>query len=176
MSVQHLKRAAMAIVLTVITSFAIPPAEAAKSSDAIKKLMAPWHGRSINDVIAVWGYPTEEKEIVGRHLVRWQVSASSGITSASSNTGDTETEPPQVKGCLLTLEVDQNKQIIGSDFFGPRGPCGSWLKKHRPADVLLKEREKARPEHYPISRACRSAPTSEQAGACTDAEKQELGI
>lgn len=144
MYVRHLKWQIVATVLTVITSFAIPPAEAAKSSDAIKELMAPWHGRSINDVIAVWGYPTEEKKIVGRHLIRWQVSASSGITSASvspSNRDDTGTEPPQLKGCLLTLEVDQNKQIIGSDFFGPKGPCGSWLKKHRPADVIKTEKK-----------------------------------
>ncbi len=133
----------MATVLTVITSFAIQSAEAAKSSDTIKEFMAAWHGRSINDVIAVWGYPTEEKEIVGRHLIRWQISTSSGVTSTSvspSNKDDAGTEPPEVKGCLLTLEVDQNKQIIGSDFFGPKGPCGSWLKKHRPANVQLMER------------------------------------
>ena len=36
------------------------------------RAISSWQGENINDVINIWGYPTNEKTIAGRHLYLWE--------------------------------------------------------------------------------------------------------
>lgn len=42
-----------------------------KAEEFMERALNTWVGYTVNDVIAVWGYPKEEKVIAGRRLFYW---------------------------------------------------------------------------------------------------------
>ena len=56
----------------------------ANANDFMSKALDSWIGYSIDDVIAVWGYPKSEKQIAGRNLIYW---TNAELVSASYNPG-----------------------------------------------------------------------------------------
>lgn len=89
----------------------------AGSKEFMKKCLDSWLGYTTNDIIAVWGYPSEERTIAGKHLLYW--NSSSSIYTLYSNTfgGVITTET-----CNKTIEVDNNGKIINWEWTGNSCP------------------------------------------------------
>lgn len=87
----------------------------AYSGEFMNKALNSWLGYSIDDVIAVWGYPKSEKQIAGRNLIYWtnnqyQVSGNQYYVSG----GETF--------CNKIFEVDKKNKIISWQYEGNSCP------------------------------------------------------
>lgn len=89
------------------------------SKTFISEAMDSWIGYHINDVINVWGYPTEEKTIANRHIFIWEKSYACQIpvnynTNYYYNTASTYAIGGQTISYqyIRTFEVDKNNKII----------------------------------------------------------------
>lgn len=96
--------------------------------------MDSWMGASIDDVIAVWGYPTGEREVAGRKLYTWGSAWTQSLptttqASVSGSAATASTTPSAVDwSCTLTLEVDDAERVVswqaeGNDCRPQRNPA-----------------------------------------------------
>lgn len=79
------------------------------------KALNSWKGYSIDDVIASWGYPNNEKQIAGRNLVYW----TNGQYHISGNQYYISGEESY---CTKILEIDKNKKVISWQYEGNSCP------------------------------------------------------
>lgn len=100
--------------------------------------MNSWKGASLDDVIASWGYPDEEKNIAGKKLYFWNEEATITIpptaqTYSNYNAG-TDTFFTQTyadmggnypRKCTKILEADKNNVIVGWTLRG--NACSGFL-------------------------------------------------
>lgn len=90
-------------------------ANLADAKDFMSKALNSWVGYTIDDVIAVWGYPKEEKKIAGRNLVYWTYS------EPYFSANDYYAVGGQAY-CNRILEIDKNKKIISWQYEGNACP------------------------------------------------------
>ena len=87
----------------------------ANANDFMSKALDSWIEYSINDVIAVWGYPKSEKQIAGRNLIYWtnsqyHVSGNQYYVSGGESF------------CNKIFEVDKKNKIISWQYEGNSCP------------------------------------------------------
>lgn len=92
------------------------------TSDFMPAAMNSWLGYSLNDVIAQWGYPTDEKNIVDKHLVYWSRKWMSYVQQGSSDHYNNGYYKEYF--CTRILEIDKDKKIIGWQWEGNGCPFG----------------------------------------------------
>lgn len=122
------------------------------AKEFMARALNSWVGYTLDDVIAVWGFPKEEKKIAGRNLVYWTYSES--YLSGNGN---------YIIGgyayCNRILEIDKNKKIIswqyegnvcpnyyftGKGFVNPKND--EWQIKKQAKKKLRAERKKVKKE------------------------------
>jgi hypothetical protein len=128
-------------VLTILAFFPARPIVAAWSFETMREHLATWHGHSIDQVIEQWGFPSDEKTIVGRQLVYWRFEGPE--VTAVYGSSNWAVGNKRKHGCTITFEINKHRQIVGTKFDGTRDYCGKALrKKSRPFDVQEAELEK----------------------------------
>lgn len=117
-------------------------------NETMNGIMSSWQGEHIDQVVARWGYPNEQREFEGRKLYVWRDSQSLVLPGHSTTTGSayaygrsatyygtTTTTPPTVLHgqCERTLEVDQHSRVARWQWAGNNccimavgGRCGNW--------------------------------------------------
>lgn len=85
------------------------------TKSTMKKIMNSWNGENINTVIDHWGYPTEEKVILGRKLYYW---TDSHISVSGNQYGVYGGE----SYCVRILEVDKNNNVMKWEWKGNNCP------------------------------------------------------
>jgi len=130
-------RTILTAILCLVVSLSAQPAAAAWSFKTMSKNLASWHGHSIDQVVAQWGFPSAERKILGRHLVYWNF-VGPDITTYSDFL---DMSSKRKHGCSITFEINDQKVVIGTQFEGTRDYCGKALDlKGRPLDVQEAER------------------------------------
>ena len=74
-----------------------------------------WLGYNIEDVISVWGYPTDEKHIVGKNLIYWSNNEYYVLANQGSFYGGESY-------CNKIFEIDKNGKIISWQYKGNSCP------------------------------------------------------
>lgn len=98
-----MKKLFITLFLIIITSASVQAFE----NKAMDKLMESWVGENINTVIDIWGYPTKEKEILGRKLYYWEkIGDNVGYINNSGLFFSQNTN------CTKIYETDKNNIII----------------------------------------------------------------
>lgn len=103
------------VILSLFLLITSIPANAVGMKSTMNKLMDSWVGEDINSVIDLWGYPSEERNIAGRHLYYWNnresyVSANQYMILSGENV------------CNKIFEVDANNTIIKWQWEGNNCP------------------------------------------------------
>lgn len=126
------------IIYTLIISMLLVLPANAGSKEFMKKCLDSWLGYTTNDIIAVWGYPSEERTIAGKHLLYWNSSSSAYIPQTSysnvhnyhKNTANVYTNTfggyTVTETCNKTMEVDNSGKIINWEWTGDACP-GSYM-------------------------------------------------
>lgn len=109
-------------------------------------IMSSWEGSNINEVVAQWGYPHEEREFQGRKLYIWHHNKSAYIPQTTNTTGSvygnsvyatsTTSGGYAIQGsCQRVLEVDSSGTVVHWEWRGNNCPFGelmeyaNWRKK-----------------------------------------------
>lgn len=113
------------------------------------RVMSSWQGANVDQVIAQWGYPHEERKIAGRTLLVWHrnvqmtmpaVASSSGTVNKIGGTAYVNTTTTYSGGgtsswaCTRILEVKENTVVSwqweGNNCpFSDIGPYSNWARK-----------------------------------------------
>lgn len=113
------------------------------------RIMASWQGASVDQVIAQWGYPHEERRVAGRTLLVWNrdmqlsMPATATTTGTANRIGSTayvNTTTTYSGGgtsswsCTRILEIRDDKvhswQWEGNNCpFAEAGPYSNWRRK-----------------------------------------------
>ncbi|MBL7197487.1 MAG: hypothetical protein ISS47_05270 [Candidatus Omnitrophica bacterium] len=110
----------------------------------MNRIMSSWEGTHINQVVAQWGYPHEEKNFQGRMLYIWHYTKSAYIPQTSTTTGNVSGNPMMgysysgstntyggytISGyCDRILEVDKNGYIVNWQWEGNNCPFGELME------------------------------------------------
>lgn len=97
------------------------------------RIMTSWEGAYINDVISQWGYPHEERNVVGRKLYVWNHNKTYSVPESSSSTvnviGNTAYVNTTTYGggtiygsCQRIIEVDEHDMVSGWQWTGNNCP------------------------------------------------------
>ena len=122
----------------------------AGTKEFMKKALSSWEGYSIDDVIAHWGYPHDEKNIANRHLLIWRSSKNiyipqSSTANVNNNYYNTTVNSTTYGGytqnyyCTKTFEVDDKNMIIG----------WQWEGNNCPAMYVLGNKQLVNPQNDP---------------------------
>ncbi len=98
------------IVAVIVCLFLQTSVFAYGIKSTMSKIMESWKGESIDSVIKVWGYPTDEKTIAGRKLFYW--TEKSFIYGNENNYGGKELYGSRI------LEVNSSNRVINWEFQG----------------------------------------------------------
>ena len=93
------------------------------SLDTSEEVVKDQIGRSLSDVIAIWGFPTGEREIAGRKLVYWEDKEKSyeglptvGVAVPIGDGGKVSAAFPLVEPrqlvCTRTLEINRKEEVV----------------------------------------------------------------
>lgn len=91
------------------------------SGGAMTGIMSSWRGASLDQAVAQWGYPIEERNVAGKRLVVWGGAAQSVGT---------------VWQCTRILEVDGANTVVGWQWEGNNcpfmeaGEYANWRRKN----------------------------------------------
>lgn len=116
----------------------------------MNEVIASWHGAHIDEAIARWGYPTDERTIAGRRLVYWDRTVTLDMPATSSTQGTATRVAPGVVtyastthhsgggssawACVRTLEIDAAGFVVGGAWqgnncpFAESGPYRHWRR------------------------------------------------
>jgi hypothetical protein len=113
-------------------------------------IMQSWEGSNVDDVIAQWGYPHEERRVAGKRLLVWHrnvqgyvpgVATTYGSANVIGNTAfysgtTTYSGGGIISGnCVRILEVGENNTVVRWQWEGNNcpflemGPYSNWRKK-----------------------------------------------
>jgi hypothetical protein len=113
-------------------------------------IMSSWIGASVDEVVAQWGYPHEERQIVGKTLliwsrnVQWAMPATATTTGTVNRIGNTAfvSGTTSVVGggmanfnCTRILEIDSGRRVIAYQWEGNNcpfmeaGPYTAWRRR-----------------------------------------------
>lgn len=101
------------------------------------RIMSSWVGATTNEVIQQWGYPHEERVVVGRRLLVWNRNVQATFPSVATTTGTatrlgntttfnaTTTVPSSSTStwsCTRILEIDDRNAVIAWQWEGNNCP------------------------------------------------------
>ncbi len=87
----------------------------ANSNNAMSNALDSWKGYTVDDVIAVWGYPESEKNIAGKKLYIWEERNFSVLGNQYSIQGVEDY-------CVRILETDENNKVVSWEWKGNACP------------------------------------------------------
>ena len=119
------------------TGIALAACDLTTSREAVQARI----GQSLDDVIADWGFPTGEREVLGKKLIYWEESEVSyenvpkvGLKLPIGDNGSVSAEIPlgeaQELRCERTVEIDRSSTIVSAAVEGNNCPYyapRSWL-------------------------------------------------
>ena len=125
------------IAFTLFISMLLGLPVNAGTKEFMETCLNSWLGYTIDDVIAVWGYPSDERTIAGKHLLYWTYSSDIYIPQSSYSNVNKSYNSANVytstyggytitEVCNATLEVDDNNKIIKWEWSGDGCP-GSYM-------------------------------------------------
>jgi hypothetical protein len=138
--------------------FACPKANA---EYFMTEALSTWFDYSVDDIIAVWGYPTEEKNVANKRLLIWTNNKTTYVPKNQNsyvygNTINTYSTGGYYNSyyCNKTIEIDSKNIIIGHQWEGNNCPAfystGKYLvnpqndpwEKARLEKIALKQKKK----------------------------------
>ncbi|PCI66631.1 MAG: hypothetical protein COB26_10970 [Piscirickettsiaceae bacterium] len=115
-------------------------------TNTMNGIMSSWVGANIDEVVAQWGYPHEQREFRGRTLYVWNRNTTLTMPQTTNTTanvyGNTVYAQSTTTGgntthwsCQRILEVNENGTVISYQWGGNNCPFGeimqysNWRKK-----------------------------------------------
>lgn len=113
-------------------------------------VMSSWIGATADEVIVQWGYPSEERQIIGKTVlvwsrpIQWQMPATATTTGTVNRIGNTAfvTGSTSITGggvasfnCIRMLEIDSNRRVVAYQWEGNNcpfveaGPYSGWRRR-----------------------------------------------
>jgi|GEM_PF-3192580 len=100
--------------LLVVIALALPGCV----GDRLRETLEAYKGQDIDTVVAKLGYPTEQREMLGRTIYTWKTGNPSGQGLGGFF-------------CNLDIVVDQSNRIDRGSWQGNNGGCGDLLGRLR---------------------------------------------
>ena len=127
------------ILITILCCFIMLPAYAGFKK-VMSKCMNSWLGYTTNEIIKVWGYPTNQKEFAGKKLLYWEDEQSYIYGNQYGIYGGTNT-------CTRILEINDSNEIIGWEVKGNNCPgtycrAKKWVNPDNDPWKIEKEQKK----------------------------------
>jgi hypothetical protein len=122
----------------------------ASTAKVMDGVMSSWLGATADEVIAQWGYPSEERKVLGKTIlvwsrpIQWQAPVTATTTGTVNRIGNTAfvTGTTNVSGggvanfnCVRMLEVDSGKRVVAYQWEGNNcpfmeaGPYSGWRRR-----------------------------------------------
>jgi hypothetical protein len=134
---------ALSAALTVLSG-------CASTSKVMDGIMSSWLGASAEEAVAQWGYPHEERQVLGRTLLvwnrslQWAMPATATTTGTVNRIGNTAYVPGTTSvigggvtsfNCTRILEIDAGRRVVAYQWEGNNcpfmeaGPYSAWRRK-----------------------------------------------
>lgn len=122
----------------------------ASTSTVMDGVMSSWIGANADEVVAQWGYPHEERQLLGKTLLVWNrnlqwampaTATTAGTVSRYGNTAYVTGTTNVIGGgvatfnCTRILEIDSGRRVVAYQWEGNNcpfmeaGPYSSWRRK-----------------------------------------------
>lgn len=135
------------LLVLLVTIFLTLPVNSAGIKNTMTTILDSWLGENINTVINQWGYPNDERIIVGRKLYYWTNNQTIYTPATTNGTISTYGPTSYYNGstyggnytnlyCTRILEVDSKDIVINWQYEGNNCPFAlagkyknQWLNK-----------------------------------------------
>ena len=108
----------------------------------MRGIMESWEGVHVDRVLSQWGYPAEERQVIGRRILVWHVEQSVTLPPQSSlattTYGNTVFGTATTYGggtlhgsCDRLFEIDDRGYVIGWEWSGNNCPFAEWFQYSR---------------------------------------------